>query len=97
MENNLDNSPKMANFAAEKEQMIQSLLNAIIRHYGSLAEFERQHNLSKNHTRRTIETMLRNVEAWERIFGKVITIEILCNQQQQQTPPLSPPPKSDED
>ena len=97
MQNNLDSSPKMANFAAEKEQMIQSLLNAIIKHYGSLTEFERQRNLSKNHTRRTIETMLRKVEAWERIFGKVITIEILCNQQQQQQTTVSPPPKSDED
>ena len=97
MGNNLDSSPKMANFAAEKEQMIQTLLNALIRHYGSASEFERHHDLPKRHTRRTIETMLGKIHNWNTVFEGVFKIEITCNQQQQQTPPLSPPPKSDED
>lgn len=95
MENNLDNSPKMANFAAEKEQMIQTLLNALIRHYGSASEFERQNKLPKRHTRRTIEAMLSKIRTWNAVFEGVFKIEITCNQQQQTT--LSPPPKSDED
>ena len=97
MENNLDSSSKLTNFAAEKEQMIQLLLNAIAKHYGSASEFEQQHKLPKRNTRRTIETMLGKIHNWNTVFEGVFKIEITCNQQQQQQTTLSPPPKSDED
>ena len=76
--------------------MIQELMDAIARRYGTISEFEREKGISNRHARRTVRMVLSNIERWNAIFGKVFKIEISqkCNNNQPQ--PL-PPPKSDED